>query len=140
MSKQRELASGIGTRRGETSRGEALRHRQGLIAGGGLLGGLAAASCCILPLVLFSLGISGAWIGTLTALAPYQPIFVAVALGFLGYGYYTVYWKPKRACGEDAACARPFPNRLVKTTLWVATLLVLAAIAFPYAAPTLLGV
>jgi len=48
------------------------------------LGGLGAAigstACCILPLVLFSLGISGAWIGTLTSLNQYQPWFVAVAL------------------------------------------------------------
>jgi mercuric ion transport protein len=32
----------------------------------GLLGALAASSCCILPLVLFSLGVSGAWIGNFT--------------------------------------------------------------------------
>jgi mercuric ion transport protein len=31
-----------------------------LMAAGGLLGALAASSCCILPVVLFSLGISGA--------------------------------------------------------------------------------
>ena len=28
----------------------------------------AASSCCILPLVLFSLGVSGAWIGNFTQL------------------------------------------------------------------------
>src|SRR6476646_6021649 len=32
------------------------RRRQGLMAAGGLLGALAASSCCILPLVLFGLG------------------------------------------------------------------------------------
>ena len=69
--------------------------RQGLVAAGGVLGALAASSCCILPLALFSLGIGGAWIGNLTALAPYQPIFVAVTTGILGYGYYLVYSKPK---------------------------------------------
>jgi mercuric ion transport protein len=36
---------------------------QNLLAVGGLLGGVAAPSCCILPLVLFGLGVSGAWIG-----------------------------------------------------------------------------
>ena len=40
-------------------------------AAGGMLGALAASSCCILPLALFTLGISGAWIANLTALAPY---------------------------------------------------------------------
>lgn len=44
--------------------------RKPWIAAGGILGAIAASSCCILPLVLFSLGIGGAWIGNLTALAP----------------------------------------------------------------------
>src|SRR3546814_17640073 len=41
-------------------------------------------------LVPFSLGAGGAWIANLTALAPYQPIFIAATLGFLGYGFYAV--------------------------------------------------
>ncbi len=114
--------------------------RQGLIAVGGVLGAIAATSCCIVPLALFSLGITGAWIGNLAALTPYQPIIIPITLGFLGYGYYLVYWKRRKAYAEGSACARPLPNRIVKSTLWVATILVAAAIAFPYVAPALLGV
>ncbi|ASY61300.1 hypothetical protein SS05631_a49170 (plasmid) [Sinorhizobium sp. CCBAU 05631] len=33
--------------------------RQRLVAAGGILGALAASSCCIIRLVLFSLGIGG---------------------------------------------------------------------------------
>lgn len=112
----------------------------GWAATGGILGAIGASSCCILPLVLFSVGAGGAWIGNLTALAPYQSYFIAITLGFLGYGFYAVYWKPKRACADGAACARPLPNRVVKSALWLATALVAAAIAFPYVAPWLLGV
>ncbi len=111
----------------------------GMIAAGGVLGALAASSCCIVPLVLFTLGIGGAWIGNLTALAPYQPVFLVVTLGFLGTGYYLVYRRPKAACAEGAVCVRPAPNRFVKLALWAATALVFAAIAFPYVAPALLG-
>jgi len=64
-------------------------------AAGGILGALAASSCCILPLALFMLGVSGAWIGNLTALAPYQPILFAATVGCLGVGYYLVYRQPK---------------------------------------------
>lgn len=113
--------------------------RQRLAAVGGILGALAASSCCIVPLVLFSLGISGAWIGNLTALAPYKPLFVAGTAGVLGYGFYLVYWKPGRACTDDAACARAIPSRLVQLALWIATVLVIAAFAFDYVAPLLLA-
>ncbi len=113
--------------------------RKTWVVAGGVLGAFAASSCCTLPLVLFSLGIGGAWIGNLTALAPYQPILVAITLGFLGYGYWLVYRKPKAAYADGSACARPLANRIVKLALWLATALVAAAIAFPYAAPTLLG-
>ena len=108
------------------------------IATGGILGALAASTCCILPLVLFSLGISGAWIGQLTALSPYQPIFIALTVLCLGYGYWLVYRKPKQACMEGMACARPLPNRLVKTMLWLATVLVFIAFAWPYIVPLIL--
>ena len=113
--------------------------RKTWVAAGGILGAVAASSCCILPLVLFSLGIGGAWIGNLTSLAPYQPIFVVITLGFLGYGYWLVYRKPKAICADGSGCARPLPNRIVKLGLWLATTLVAAAIAFPYVAPMLLG-
>jgi mercuric ion transport protein len=113
--------------------------RQAWLAAGGVLGALASSSCCIVPLVLFSLGLGGAWIGNLTALAPYQPIFVAITLVFLGTGFYLVYLRPKRACAKGEACARALPSRIVRTSLWLATVLVAAALAFSYIAPTLLG-
>lgn len=109
------------------------------VAAGSILGAVAASTCCIVPLVLFSLGISGAWIGQLTALSPYQPIFLAITVGFLGYGYWLVYRKPKVTCSDNQACARPLPNRIVKSALWIATALVLLAFAWPYLVPTLLG-
>jgi mercuric ion transport protein len=117
----------------------ARRSRGGLIAAGGLLGALAASSCCVLPLVLFSVGVSGAWIGNLTALAPYQWIFATITVAFIAAGFYLVYRKPTAACADEQTCARPLPNRLVKIALWVATALVAAALAFPFAAPMLLG-
>ncbi|OCP16663.1 MULTISPECIES: mercuric transporter MerT family protein [unclassified Ensifer] len=120
-----------------TDRSEAGRQR--LVAAGGILGALAASSCCIVPLILFSLGIGGAWIGNLTALAPYKPLFVTGTVGIIGYGFYLVHWKPRRACADAAACARPIPSRLVQGGLWFATVLVAAAFAFDYVAPLLLS-
>src|ERR1051325_7650317 len=108
------------------------------LAAGGLLGALAASSCCILPLVLFGLGGSGAWIGHFTRLAPYQPIFIAFTVVCLGAGA----WRrraARRACAEDAACGRPLPSRIVKAALVLASLLVLAALGLDLVAPLLLN-
>lgn len=113
--------------------------RQHLVAFGGIIGALAASSCCIAPLILFSLGIGGAWISRLTALAPYKPLFVTAAAIMLGYGFYLVYWKPAQACAGGTACVRPISTRIVRLSLWVATLIVLAAFGFDYVAPLLLG-
>jgi len=117
----------------------AIGRTQKLVAAGGILGALAASSCCIAPLVLFSLGISGAWIGNLTALAPYQPYFIAATMACLGYGYWLVYRPRKVACAEGAACSKPLPNRLVMFGLILATVLVAGALAFDLLAPLILN-
>jgi mercuric ion transport protein len=115
------------------------RRRQRLIAAGGLLGALAASSCCILPLALFGLGVSGAWIGNFTRLAAYQPYFLTATLACLGYGYWLVYRSSTRACADGEACARTLPNRLVKTSLGLATILVVAALGLDLIAPLFLN-
>src|SRR5438477_5833893 len=112
--------------------------RQILMAAGGLVSALAASSCCILPLALFGLGVSGAWIGNFTRLAPYQPCFIAATIAFLGCGYWLAYRSSKLACADGEACARPLPNRLVKAGLIVATILVVAALGFDFVAPLFL--
>ena len=111
---------------------------QKLVAAGGILAAIAASSCCVVPLLLFSLGVSGAWIGNLTRLAPYQPIFVAMTLACLGYGYWLVWRARRTACAEDAACSRPLPNRVVTIALVATTLLVAVAVAFDFIAPFVL--
>jgi len=115
------------------------RRRQSLMAAGGLLGALAASSCCILPLVLFGLGVSGAWIGNFTRLAAYQPYFIAATLAFLGYGYWLVYRSSRRACAYGEGCARPLPNRIVKASLILATILVATALGLDFIAPFFLN-
>jgi mercuric ion transport protein len=115
-----------------------LAARQRLVAVGSILGSLAASSCCIVPLILFSLGIGGAWIGNLTTLASYKPLFLAGTGGMLGYGFYLVYWARGQACANNAACARPIPSRIVQLALWIAIFIAVSAFAFDYIAPLLL--
>lgn len=106
-----------------------------LLSVGSILASLGAASCCVVPFALFLAGISGAWIGNLTALKPYQPAFVGVALVCLCAGYYVVYRKPKTAdCAEGSYCARPSSGRDAKIGLWLATVMIVIAVGFPYVA------
>lgn len=107
---------------------------------GSAAGAVAAWSCCIVPLILFSVGISGVWIGGLTAFAPYQPIFIGIAVLSLGTGFYFAYRRPKAAdCQPGSFCASPKSDRLTKTALWVCSVMIALAVAFNYVAPSLLG-
>ncbi len=106
----------------------------GLLTAGGLLGGLAAMSCCVLPLALFGVGVGGAWIGNLTVLVPYQPWIAGATLAILGAGFWTQY-RPRAAGGACGAGTR----RLTLAGLWAGAAMVAAALAFPYVTPYLLG-
>jgi mercuric ion transport protein len=100
--------------------------------GGGLAGALAASACCVVPLVLLWLGISGAWIANLTALSAYHEYFIAVSVLLLCGGYYFVYVKSAGECEEGHTCARSLPDRLVKSSFWFAVIMVSIAAIFPY--------
>lgn len=104
-------------------------------AAGGALGALLASSCCILPLILISLGVSGAWIGSLTALEAYKPVFIGIAALFIIAGFWQVYVRKAEPCEDGTACARPDSARLTKAALWISTILVLLAATIDYWAP-----
>ncbi|MGV6820385.1 MAG: mercuric transporter MerT family protein [Parvularcula sp.] len=105
------------------------------LATGGIVGALLASSCCILPLVLVSLGVSGAWIGSLTALDAYKPIFIGIAAVFIAAGFRRVYFQNTQPCDDQSACARPSTARLTKAALWISAILVLLAATVDQWAP-----
>ena len=105
---------------------------------GGALAAFAATLCCLGPLVLVTLGVSGAWIGNLTALAPYRPLFIGVALVFMGLAWRKIYRAPAaEACAPGTVCALPQTNRAYRVTFWLVSGLVLLALIFPYFLPLL---
>ena len=101
---------------------------------GASLAAIGASICCVVPLVLVLLGISGAWIGNLTALEPYRPIFIGVALVALFFAWRRIF-RPARACAPDDACAVPQVRTAYKVIFWIVTALVLIALVFPYLMP-----
>jgi len=100
--------------------------KENLLAAGGVISAVAASTCCIVPLALVLAGVSGAWIGNLTALAPYQPFFVAIAVACLGAGFWMVYRRAPEDC-KTGACADSCVPRVIKGALWVKGILWLGA-------------
>ena len=103
-----------------------------LLAGG--VAAILASTCCLGPLVLILLGFSGAWIGNLTALEPYRPYFIGVALVALFFAWRRI-WRPAAACQPGDVCALPQVRRSYQVLFGAVALLVLIALGFPYAAP-----
>jgi len=106
---------------------------------GGILGALAMTSCCILPLVLVSFGVGGVWIAQLTALYAYKWYTFAVAAGFIGYGFYRLHRAESGRCEDGTVCARPANRRIMRWSLWSATVVTGVAILFPYITPYVLS-
>ncbi len=101
-----------------------------------LVGGVAAilaSTCCLGPLVLVALGLSGAWIGNLTRLEPYRPFFIAGALVALFFAGRRIF-RPAQACRSGEACAVPRTRRVYKIIFWIVSALVLIALVYPYVA------
>lgn len=113
-------------------------HTAILLSVSGIVAALGAASCCVIPFLLFTAGISGAWIGNLTAIEPYQPVFAAVSLGLIGLGGWRLRRKRSLAC-TDGYCATPRSERIARIGLWTAAVLVVVAIGFPYVARALMS-
>lgn len=90
---------------------------------------VAASACCTIPLALVSLGIGGAWIGQLTALAPYRWFFVTLAVAALGYAGYNEWQLSQR---PDCDCETIFSSATRRTLLGVAALAVLTITVSPW--------
>ncbi|MEX7575502.1 mercuric ion transporter MerT [Pseudomonas aeruginosa] len=111
------------------------KNGRGALAAGGLAAILASA-CCLGPLVLVVLGISGAWIANLAVLEPYRPVFIGAALIALFFAWRSIF-RPVYACKPDEVCAVPRVRTAYKIIFWIVVALVLIALAFPYVLPLL---
>lgn len=111
---------------------ESQEGRGALVAGG--MAAILASTCCLGPLVLISLGFSGAWIGNLTVLEPYRPIFLGVALVSMFFAWRRVF-RPAQVCKPGGVCAIPQVRSSYKLLFWVVAVLVLVALGFPYVLP-----
>jgi mercuric ion transport protein len=106
--------------------------RGALFAGG--VAAILASACCLGPLVLVGLGVSGAWIGNLTALEPYRPLLIGAALVAMYLAHRQIF-RPAAECKQGDVCAIPQLRTSYRVIFWVVSALALVAIAFPYVVP-----
>ena len=100
----------------------------------GVVAGVGASICCVGPLVLLALGISGAWIGNLTALEPYRPFFIGLTLLFLGLAFRKLYLMPQ-ACTPGTSCGAPRVIKRQRLTFWIVAALLLGLLMVPVLVP-----
>src|SRR6266851_113373 len=112
------------------SESESSRSGSGALFVGGLAA-ILASTCCLGPLLLVALGLSGAWIGNLTRLEPYRPFFIAAALVALFFAGRRIF-RPAQACEPGEVCAVPRTRQIYKILFVTVSVLVLIALVFPY--------
>ena len=111
----------------------------GWLAAAGIAAAVLSSACCVVPLGLFALGISGAWIGNLTALEPYKPWFLAFAVAAIAGGFLAQRRRRAAACASEGYCGTPLARRVTTGVLLLAVVIVIVAAAWPLLVPVLLG-
>ncbi len=102
-----------------------------------ILAAIGSATCCAGPLILLGLGVSGSWIGNLSALEPYRPIFIGITLLFLGLAFRKLYLVPQ-SCAVEVPCATPSNLKKQRIAFWIISIAAMTMMLFPWYAPLLL--
>ena len=105
-----------------------------LALAGGVLAGIGASACCVGPFLLLSMGIGGAWIGHLTALEPYRPIFIGLTILFLGLAFRKLYLVPQ-SCAVEDKCVADRTRSVQRILFWISAPLSLGLVASPWILP-----
>lgn len=110
-------------------------HKSGsaALATGGLAA-ILASTCCLGPLILVTLGFSGAWISNLTVLEPYRSFFIGAALVALYFAYRRIF-RPLQTCQPGQVCALPTVHRTYRLIFWMVAALAAVAMVYPYLLP-----
>src|SRR5437867_9506726 len=99
-------------------------------ATGRVVAAVVSTLCCAGPLVSVALGLSGA--GLAATFEPLRPYFVAGTVLALAFGFAVLRGEEKRACEPGTLCASPISRRRMKWALWVATIVSIPLLTFPW--------
>lgn len=108
-----------------------------LAAAGGVSAAVASALCCAGPLVAVALGVSGA--GLAATFEPLRPLFIGGTFLALGFGFVVLRREERNACEPGKLCASPIVRRRMKWALWLATIISIPLLTFPWWSKLILG-
>src|SRR2546426_199857 len=108
-----------------------------LAATGGVVPAVVSTLCCAGPLLAGALGLSGA--GLAATLQPLRAYFVAGTVLALGIGFVVVHREKRTACETGTLCASPMVRRRMKWALWMATIIAIPLLTFPWWSKVVLG-
>src|SRR3989338_6837666 len=97
-----------------------------IFAGGSILTAILASSCCIGPLILASIGMSG--LGFIGPIARYRPIFIGITFALIGVSYYFTYGRKKTCCPGESTKRRWGQE----APLWIITAITIGLVAYAY--------
>jgi mercuric ion transport protein len=106
--------------------------RKALAAGG--VAAILASACCLGPLMLVTLGFSGAWLGNFKVFEPFRPVFLGAAAIALFVAWRRIY-RPAVVCKPGEACAAPRVRSAYKAIFWGVAALIGGSTVFPYVLP-----
>ncbi|MGE0175013.1 MAG: mercuric transporter MerT family protein [Oligoflexales bacterium] len=105
-----------------------LENKSGVFIGGGVIAGLIASLCCIGPLVLTLIGVSGAAVLSQLDFLRWPMIIAVVALFSLaGVSLY----RKRNSCEPGSLCADPKKRKRMVLAYWLGLGLAAAAITSP---------
>ena len=111
------------------NKGKTPENKSGLFIGGGVFAAFVASLCCIGPLLLTILGVSGAAVLSKLEVLRWPMAFIVVAL-FGAAGFYL--FRKKDTCEPDSICANPKKYKKMVIAFWVGLVLALLGLTSPY--------
>lgn len=100
----------------------------------GTLTAVGASACCVIPLILLTLGIGGSWLSSLSLLEPYRPLFIGATLLLLTFAFHRIYLAP-RVCDRESSRVQHNPIKGLRLAFWIAFAFAFGLIALPWLIP-----
>lgn len=106
-----------------------IENKTGLFIGTGVIAGLLASLCCIGPLILTILGISGA--AALAKFDAFRVPLIFLVISIFSFAGYTLY-KKRQVCEPGSICANPKKYRKMVIAYWVGLGFAILGLTSPY--------